>query len=301
MQKYCHTVYKILVTIIAFTTFSNLYGQFTPTPQSTYTSGNGVAVASECRTLIRQMEQARDACKGVNDATFTVAFNYDVGGDYYFWWPSLKNKGIAKEQISAWFKLPSSSPGTASFTVPSGDAWAYGGFGKADQDGYMLVYSVTNKWIDSVAIGSLVREFPDFNPGAITTSSSTVCAGGSPLNITGAGAPSGGSGTYTYEWYRNSVKITGASSYYATYTPSVETTPGEYKYTRKVLQDRCNVGNFSTGTYTLTVVADPTITGITPTGPGTATICYNTDSGTLTATLSSIAVGGPYTYTWQKR
>ena len=83
MQRNGHIVYRILVTVIVFTAFSRLSAQEITSP-NTYTSGNGAAVAKECSNIIKTMQNAKTACYGADDAAFTVAFRYDVGGDYYF-------------------------------------------------------------------------------------------------------------------------------------------------------------------------------------------------------------------------
>jgi hypothetical protein len=294
MQKYYHTVYKLFITVITLTAFSALGAQqqiaqtcsgLTVVNRTTYYSGNGAKAASDCWNIFESMVQSKTACIGLSDAAFDITFKYNAGGDYYFWWPSLRtNDKDACVKLS----LPS---GVTTFTLE--------GFGKIDEPGFLYVSSA-NGLFDSTAI-SRVDEFSALSPGSITTSSRTVCLGGSPDNITEAvsGAPSGGSGTYTYEWYKNGIKINGVPDNSNIYTPAGETAKGEYKYTRKVIQKQCNVGDFSIGTYTLTVVDNPTVS-IDVTGPGTVTICNGTAGGTLTANLFSADVGGPYTYTWQK-
>ncbi|MDR2450032.1 MAG: hypothetical protein LBD52_08765, partial [Prevotellaceae bacterium] len=142
------------------------------------------------------MVQSKTACHDLNDAAFDITFKYDAGGSYSFWWPSLD---VDKSDGNSWPQII--SPGTTSFTLE--------GFGAKDAGKYLYVYSVVNKWLDSIPI-TTVNVFDPFSPGAIITSSSTVCAGGTPVNIANYTEPSGGSGTYTYEWYKGGVKIDNA-------------------------------------------------------------------------------------------
>jgi fimbrial isopeptide formation D2 family protein/uncharacterized repeat protein (TIGR01451 family) len=145
-----------------------------------------------------------------------------------------------------------------------------------------------------------------FNPGAITSATYTICVGGTPEQITG-NAASGGDEVMTYKWtysYNGNASVDITNSNAKDYTPSTEVTTngaGTYHYQRWAIDGACqSTYTVATNTYTLVVVADPTMNNISVSGPGTATICNNTAGGTLTAKLSSAAVGGPYTYAWQK-
>ena len=96
---------------------------------------------------------------------------------------------------------------------------------------------------------------------------------------------SGGTGTYTYQWYNASGAITGATA--STYAPGALTASNGYYCS--VTSGTC--GTVSSNTRSITVDASLTasISG------GTTTICYNTDPGTMTAT----GTGGTGTYTYQ--
>ena len=158
-----------------------------------------------------------------------------------------------------------------------------------------------------------------YNPGNITASNSFFCAvtSGScgtvntpvknitvhanlTANITGGTSPlcyntapgtirtiaSGGSGTYTYQWYNSSGAISGATS--STYAPGNLLASDSYY---------CNVvggtcGSVNTSTVSITVYANlaASISG------GTTPVCYNTSPGTFTAT--GTGGNGSYTYQW---
>ena len=113
---------------------------------------------------------------------------------------------------------------------------------------------------------------------------SPICYNTAPGTFTATG--SGGSGTYTYQWYTTSGIIAGATN--PTYTPgSLTTTTGYYC---AVTSGSC--GTVNTSTTTITVYGNLTA-GISG---GTSPICYNTAPGTFTATGSGGT--GIYTYQW---
>jgi hypothetical protein len=54
------------------------------------------------------------------------------------------------------------------------------------------------------------------NFGTVSSGDETVCNGGDPANITLSTAPSGGAGTFTYQWYYQDGLVgcpTGTSTY----------------------------------------------------------------------------------------
>jgi uncharacterized protein (TIGR02145 family) len=138
-------------------------------------------------------------------------------------------------------------------------------------------------------IAKTVRE--NFSPGAISTTGQTICEGGVPANIGSATDPTGGDGTYTYEWKLNDAAI--ASSNTPTWTPTAQSaTTGSHTYTRWVRDNICNTTfTQSAGSWILTVVADPTVSV-----SAAQTICYNTTPAAMTATTSN-GTGG-VSYQW---
>ena len=126
---------------------------------------------------------------------------------------------------------------------------------------------------------------PDLVIGTITGSTSPICYGANAGTYTAN--PSGGNGTYTYEWFKDGI-TTGITT--QTYAAGVLTANASYYY--KVTS--CGQTKQSP-TVNITVTPDlviGTITGaITP-------ICYNMDEGTLTANPSG--GNGTYSYEWFK-
>ena len=118
----------------------------------------------------------------------------------------------------------------------------------------------------------------------ITGGTSPICYNTAPGTI--RTIASGGSGTYTYQWYNSSGAIAGATA--STYAPGNLVASDSYY---------CNVvggtcGSVNTTTVPITVYANLTasISG------GTTPICYNTSPGTFTVT--GAGGNGTYTYQW---
>jgi hypothetical protein len=133
--------------------------------------------------------------------------------------------------------------------------------------------------------------YPQFSPGTVTSTAATICAGGTPTQIS-ASTASGGNGAITYQWYKNgSTSISGATN--TTYTPptSDATATGSITYTRKAKSASCDEEQ-TTGSYVLTVVAKPTV-AIT----SSSSICYNNIPNSFASTVTGGS--GAITYQWQ--
>jgi len=121
---------------------------------------------------------------------------------------------------------------------------------------------------------------------------SSVCIGGTQaMSVTA----SGGTGLYNYQWQYNNGTWNNVGTNSNSYTTPVLSTIASYQY-RVIVTDQVaadNGGCSTTGTSTVTVVADPAIT-VQPTNP--ANICTGG-----TASMSLTATGGTPTliYQWQ--
>jgi hypothetical protein len=136
--------------------------------------------------------------------------------------------------------------------------------------------------------------YAEFKAGAIATTGQTLCVGGTPTVIGNSTAASGGDGAFSYTWYKNGNVISGATA--TAYTPSVAdaSATGTNTYTRKVRDGVCNMTpEQSTGSWVLTVLADPTVTIA-----AAQTICHNTAGSALTATVSGGSGANTYTWKW---
>jgi hypothetical protein len=167
------------------------------------------------------------------------------------------------------------------------------------------------------------------NLGTVNSADETICTGGDPANITFSTAPSGGTGTFTYQWYFQNGIITcptgtstsgwnaigGATG--SSYDPPSGLTASR-TYAVQVNPSGtpdCGAATWATSCRKVTVVADPvaptatkspadatvcagqmlTLTGVTDNGGGTGTcaIEYRFDNGSgfssWSATLPSFA------------
>ena len=117
-------------------------------------------------------------------------------------------------------------------------------------------------------------------------SAQTICYNTVPSQLSYTISPTGGTGSYTYQWYTTpSNIIIGATN--NTYTPSSLTTTTTYY---------CAVTSGSCGTLNSTNITITVYGNLTATlSGGTTPICYNTNPGTITATAN----GGPGSYTYQ--
>jgi hypothetical protein len=120
---------------------------------------------------------------------------------------------------------------------------------------------------------------------SISGGTTPICYNTDPGTMTATGG--GGTGSYTYLWYKNGI-TTGVTTH--TYDPGVLTSTTTFYCA--ITSGSC--GTVNSNTITITVYANLTasISG------GTTPICYNTDPGTMTATGGGGT--GSYTYLWYK-
>ena len=127
-------------------------------------------------------------------------------------------------------------------------------------------------------------------------SAQTICYNTTPAAFTQTGAPSGGIGTYEYQWQSSPngssswSNIPGATS--ATYAHTTNLTAGIY-FRRVVTSGSC--GTVYSASVRITVRAE-----LSPGSIGSPqTICYNTAPATLAETAAASGGAGTYTYQWQ--
>ncbi|WP_350284652.1 DUF6443 domain-containing protein [uncultured Croceitalea sp.] len=122
----------------------------------------------------------------------------------------------------------------------------------------------------------------------------TVCYSGDPSTLGNSSSPSGGNGSYAYQWQistNNSSfsNVSGATS--STYNPPGGQTATRW-YRRRVIS--CSQTKY-TGSVKVTVRANLNPGSIT----GAQTVCYNGDPGTLGNSASPSGGNGSYAYQWQ--
>ncbi len=153
-----------------------------------------------------------------------------------------------------------------------------------DAAGYDVV--VTNSCGSIISNPGILTVSAPLNPGAFVTTSVTACTGYHPSFTLNSPAPSGGTGSYTYQWQLNGIDISGATA--ISYDPGQLLTPGIYTY-KSIVSDGCT--SVSTTEKTITIVADPIVT-IT----GGGTVCHN---GSITLGTNITGGTGAYTYRWE--
>ncbi|GEM_PF-817410 len=139
----------------------------------------------------------------------------------------------------------------------------------------------------------LITVNPALSAGT-TGSDQTICYNSAPSPLTQVTAPSGGTGTYVFQWQRssdNSVWTIISGATLANYTPG--TLISNTWFRRIVTSGSCR----STGNPILITVNQPLTAGSA--GEAQA-ICYNTAPAILVQTTAPTGGTGSYTYQWQR-
>ncbi len=153
-----------------------------------------------------------------------------------------------------------------------------------------------------------VNALAALNYGTLTSADQTICFGSTPNSITFATAPSGGSGTFTYQWY-SYTGLAGAcpsgTAVPAGWSSIGGATSGSYappslnasmSYAVMVTPSgACGTATWASGCRQVTVNANLTAGTV----GSVQTICYNTAPAALTQTAAASGGTGVYTYQWQ--
>jgi len=138
--------------------------------------------------------------------------------------------------------------------------------------------------------------YPVLSAGTVG-SNQTICYNISPAAFTQTAAPSGGTGSYAYQWQSQTgcsgswSDIAGATA--STYSVSATMTQTTC-YRRNVTSGSC--GTVATNTLTVTVYANFTA----GTAGSDQSLCYNTAPAAFSQTAAAAGGTGSYTYQWQK-
>ena len=217
---------------------------------------------------------AQIICYGASPSTLTQLTAPSGGtGTYTYQWQSSTNN-------STWTSIS----GATSSTYSPGALTANKYFRR----------NVTSGSCGTLSSSSVLITVPGtLSAGTIGTAQS-ICYGSTPATLTQLTAPSGGIGTYTYQWQSSAnnstwTSITGATS--SSYSPGALTS--NIYYRRNVTSGSC--GTVSSASILITVYANLTAGTI-----GTAqTICYGSAPATLTQLTAPSGGTGTYTYQWQ--
>lgn len=177
---------------------------------------------------------------------------------------------------------------TYNWTLPSGWTQTSGGTTNAivvtaGNTGGTISVTASNDCGTSTSQTKSISIFTALTAGAHNTTALTKCVGYNPSILTFTTSPSGGNGSYTYQWQLNSGNITSATS--NSYDPDALLTAGVYSYRCKIT-DGCG-NTVYTNPKVITIVADPN----EPTcqkSPNLAAVCIGT---TLTIANSSCTYG----------
>jgi len=156
-------------------------------------------------------------------------------------------------------------------------------------------YADPNGCTNSDTVSVVVN--PSLTAGTVA-SDQTICYNTSPVPFINVTLPTGGGGTYTYQWQYQPVcsgawtDITGATA--TTYdVPGILYQPTCYR--RNVISVSCGSGCSNT----ISVSINGNLTGGTI--GNSQSICYNTPPGAFINILLPSGISGPYTYQWQQQ
>ncbi|HVS92318.1 MAG TPA: gliding motility-associated C-terminal domain-containing protein [Mucilaginibacter sp.] len=123
----------------------------------------------------------------------------------------------------------------------------------------------------------------------------TFCASGTPGSLSGS-APTGGNGSYTYQWQNSADNTTFTDIAGATginYDPGTITTTTYYR--RTVVSGACTTPVISN---IVTITIQPPVSNNTITGPAVATFCATGDPSIIAGSTPA-GGNGSYSYQWQ--
>jgi|WetSurMetagenome_2_1015567.scaffolds.fasta_scaffold04340_2 hypothetical protein len=235
---------------------------------------NSVQIVVNNQLVAGTVKSDQTICYGISPGIF-LTNTYPTGGtgSYTYQWQKLV--------ASSWTDIQSAT----SETYTSGNLTSTSYFRRTETSG--TCGSVTSNQI-TVTVRS------QFLPGVIG-SSQTVNYGAVPAELVSASSPTGGAGSFTYQW-QNSLdnstwsNITGATS--ESFQPPALTVKKYYK--RLTTDASCG----TTETNMLTITVNSLLV------PGeikdNQTICYNTTPNQLTTSIIPSGGNGTYLYQWQK-
>ncbi len=207
-----------------------------------------------------------------------------------------RNDRYARRQHShGWYRhwTKVSGPGTQVITSPNAPNTTVTGLATGT---YVFRWTVTNGACAASASDVTVIVQPAVAGNTVTAPSVTsFCGSGDPAVITGS-TPTGGSGTYVYQWLSSTDNITftpisGATS--ASYDPPVVSATTYYQ--RSATSGACATPVTSN---VVTITVQSAITNNTITAPATTTFCEIGNAAIITGSAPS-GGSGSYLYQWQ--
>jgi hypothetical protein len=209
---------------------------------------------------------------------------------------SLQNASGGDGQISyQWYKNSTAISGATatSYTPPPADAATVGAHTYTrrakDNSCYTTLTPSEGSWVLTVTACP-------FNAGAIDNTGQTIIVGETPATINSTQVATG-EGTVSYQWYKNSTAISGATATSYTPPPADAAAVGAHTYTRRAKDNICNTTlTQSAGSWVLTVTCPFNAGAIANTGQ---TITVGGTPATINST--QVATGnGTVSYQWYK-
>lgn len=252
----------------------------TPASGCSVTSAVSQVIVNPAPTFTTQ-PQGSTVCVDGTPTLLSVTYSNGTGTPTYQWYESA---------------TPANSGGIAITTATNATYQP-----EATTAGTKHYYCVIT--FSSVGCNSITSQFatvtvnPDPTVSTQPLAQQEICVGGiiAPLTV----AYTDGVGTPSYQWYSNTTAsnsggtgISGATS--ATFTPTTNTTPGNYYFYAIVTLSGSGCGSAASDVSTITVVADPVVTSpaFTP-----QTLCEGATVQTLAVTASG-GSGTTYNYQW---
>lgn len=188
----------------------------------------------------------------------------------------------------------SSTAGTPVFTTPSSPTTTVTGLTTGT---YVFRWSITTGGACAASTDDvqIVVQGALANNVITAPATSTFCGSSDPAAISGS-TPTGGSGSYVYQWQGSTDNVTftnisGATS--ASYDPS--TLSATTYYRRQITSGACSSANTSN---TVTITIQPVLGNNTATGPATTTFCTSGDPANIVGSTPT-GGSGTYAYQWQ--
>ena len=230
-------------------------------------------VVNQVQTITTQPLATQDVCIGGDITPFTIAYSGGLGTPSIQWFSNNTNSNTSGTIISG--------ASTTTYTPPT--------FTTAGDNYYYAIVTYSGLDCGSVASNAaLVHVVPDPNV-TITPNNQIICQGTTPTDL--VVTPSGGVGTFSYQWYNstNNTAITGATN--ASYTSSTAAV-GTLSYYCIITQTglACSV----TSPLVSVQVVDVPVVNTQP--QSTQTVCLN--GAPINLSISLLNGTGTPTYQW---
>ncbi len=230
-------------------------------------------VVNPVQTITTQPLVTQDICIGGTITPFTIAYSGGLGTPTVQWYSNNTNSNSNGTIISG--------ATTTTYTPPT--------FTTAGDYYYYALVTYSGLDCGSVASNTaLVHVVPDPTV-TITPTTQIICQGATPTSL--VVTPSGGVGTYSYQWYDSLTNTAIAGETNASYTPS-STTVGTFPYYCIITQT--GLACSETSPIINVQVVDVPIVNTQP--QATQTVCLN--GAPINLTISLLNGTGTPTYQW---